>query len=215
MLLVDVIAGLLLTACVLWTGYTLAYRLQTEEGLATRLTTAAVSVLWLLTVAFLLLSAARLFVRPVSLVGWGAAAFLGHRAARQRGNPFAAVRQDLAAVRAWWAALNPVARIVIAVGAVCVVVRVAHGLLAPCMTWDALTYHLYRPAVWAQSHGFVSTGGPDGAGYYSWFPIYGDAVWGWWLQAMRGDVAISPIAASMWLMVPMAPDLTNFSRGSR
>jgi hypothetical protein len=214
MLLVDVTAGLLLTACVLWTGYTLAYRLQTEEGVATRLTTAAVSVLWLLTVAFLLLSAVRLFVRPVSLVVWGAAAFLAHRAASQRGNPLAVARQDLGGARAWWTALNPVARIVIAVGAFCVVVRVAHGLLAPCMTWDALTYHLYRPAVWAQSHGFVSTAGPDAAGYYSWFPIYGDAVWGWWLQAMRGDVAISPIAASMWLMVPVACYLCARSMGA-
>lgn len=204
MLLVDVLAGMLFTACVLWTGYAVAYRLQPGEGVTARLTTAAVTALWLLTAAFLLLSAARLFVRPVSVGLWVVAAWLAHRAARQSGDPVARARQDLAAARAWWAALSHVPRIIIFVSGCCVAMRVVHGMLAPCMTWDALTYHLYRPAVWAQAHGFVSTAGPDAAGYYSWFPIYGDAVWGWWLQAMRGDVAISPIAAAMWLMVPLA-----------
>jgi len=204
MLIVDVSAGLLLTACVLWSAYALSYRLQPGEGVATRLTTAAVIALWLLTVAFLSLSIVRLFVRPVSLALWGAAAFFAHRAARKHGDPVARVRQDVIVMRTWWTTLNSAARIVVAVGAVVVAVRVVHGMIAPCMTWDALTYHLHRPAVWVQARGFVSTTGPDAAGYYSWFPIYGDAIWGWWLQAMRGDVAIAPIAASMWLMVPLA-----------
>jgi hypothetical protein len=204
MLLVDVTAGLLLTASVLWCAYAFSCRFQQHEGLAARLTTAAVVALWLLTVAFLLLSTVKLFVRPVSLVLWVGAAVVAHGAARRCGDPVAQVRQDAASIRAWWATLHAMPRIVITVGASCVFVRVLHGLIAPCMTWDALTYHLYRPAVWTQAHGFVSTAGPDAAGYYSWFPIYGDAVWGWWLQAMRGDVAIAPIAASMWLMVPIA-----------
>ena len=204
MLFVDVTAGLLLTAGLLWCAYAVACRFQPQEGLAARLTSAAVVALWLLTVAFLLLSTVKLFVRPVSLGLWGAAAVFAHRAARRRGDPVAQVRKDAASIRAWWVALHAIPRIIITVGAFCVLVRVLHGLIAPCMTWDALTYHLYRPAVWAQAHGFISTDGPDAAGYYSWFPIYGDAVWGWWLQAMRGDVAIAPIAASMWLMVPVA-----------
>jgi len=204
MLIVDVTAGLLLTACVLWCAYTVAWRVQPHEGVATRLTTAAVVLLWLLTVAFLLLSAVKLFIRPVSLAVWGAGAFFAHRAARRYGDPVARARQDIDVMRAWWTTLHTAGRIIIAVAVFVVGLRVVHGMIAPCMTWDALTYHLYRPAVWAQSHRFVSTTGPDAAGYYSWFPIYGDAVWGWWLQAMRGDIAIAPIAASMWLMVPLA-----------
>jgi hypothetical protein len=204
MLLVDVTAGLLFSACVSWCAYAIAYRLQPDESVTVRLTTAAVTALWLLTVAFLLLSAVKMFARPVSLALWIAGAFLAHRAARAYGDPTGRVREDAAVIRSWWKSLNGAARIVVTVGMFCVAVRVAHGLIAPCLTWDALTYHLYRPAVWAQEHGFVSTAGPDAAGYYSWFPIYGDAIWGWWLQAMRSDVAIAPIAASMWLMVPLS-----------
>jgi hypothetical protein len=203
-LFVDVTAGLVLTACLLWCAYALSCLLQPDEGTATRLATAAVAALWMLAVAFLLLSAVKLFVRPVSLALWALASFVAHRAALGRGDPVARLRVDAAAIRSWWASVNRAGRIVIAVALFCVAVRVSHGMIAPCMTWDALTYHLYRPAVWAQAHGFVSTAGPDAAGYYSWFPIYGDAVWGWWLQAMRSDVAIAPIAASMWLMVPLA-----------
>ena len=204
MLLVDVLAGLLLTGAVLWCAYAAACRLLTDADAATRLTGAAIVLFWQLTVAFLLLSAVRLFVRPVALVGWPIVAFLAHRAARTRVDPMARLRSDIAAARAWWTALNSPFRILVTVGLVVVTVRLVHGLLAPCMTWDALTYHLYRPAVWVQSHGFVSTSGPDAAGYYSWFPIYGDAIWAWWLQAMRGDVAIAPVAAGMWLMVSLA-----------
>ena len=204
MLLVDVVAGLLLTGAVLWCAYVAGCWLLPDADVATRFTGAAIVLFWQLTVAFLLLSSVRLFVRPVTLVGWSIAALLAHRAAKTWVDPIARLRSDLGAVRARWTALDSPFRILLTVGGVVVAVRVVHGLLAPCMTWDALTYHLYRPAVWVQSHGFVSTSGPDAAGYYAWFPIYGDAVWGWWLQAMRGDVAIAPVAAGMWLMVPLA-----------
>lgn len=204
MLFVNAAAGVVLTAAVLWCAYAVACRVFADAPASTRLTAAAVLMFWLLTAAFLLLSAVRLFMAPVSIAGWVCGAALAHRWARRTDDPRARLAADRVAIGEWWRLIGAPLRILIGIGAAVVTARLVHGLLAPCLTWDALTYHLYRPAVWVQSNGFVSTSGPDASSYYTWFPVYGDAVWGWWLQAMHGDVAISPVAVGMWLMVPMA-----------
>ena len=202
MLFVDATAGVVLSVAVLWCAYALTCRWFPDVNTSTRLTAAAVLLFWQLTAAFLLLSAVKLFVAPVSIAGWVCAAILAHRAARRVVDPFVRLDTDLAAARAWWRVIGTPMHILLGVGGAVVAARLAHGLLAPCMTWDALTYHLYRPAVWAQSHGYVSTWGPDAASYYTWFPVRRRRV-GWWLQTMRGDVAIAR-GSRMWLLVPLA-----------
>ena len=204
LLVIDAALGLTLTAATLWCSYVLASTMTRNAGTAVRATAAAVVLLWLLSVALPALSPLKLFLRPVVLAGWCAAAFAAHRYARARIDLGEVWRRDVGAIAAWWGSLTQPFRIVIGVGAGCVAVRLIHGLVAPCLTWDALTYHLYKPAVWAQSAAMVSTAGPDAAGYYAWFPPYGDAVWAWWLLVMRGDVANAPIAVAQWLLIPIA-----------
>jgi hypothetical protein len=165
-----------------------------------RLTATTIVVLWELTVAFVLLSAVRFFTRPVALAGFCVAAALAQRGVR----PMTQVREDLAAVRRWWSATNGAFRSLIIVGAGIAFVRFVHGLLAPSLTWDGLTYHLYKAAVWVQSQTLASTAGPDAAGYYAWFPPYGDAIWAWGFLALHRDAANAPIAAAASIMIPLA-----------
>jgi hypothetical protein len=201
MLAIDAAAGLALAITTLWFAYCAACLLCRQAGTAVRATAAAVTLSWTLSVALLVLSPPRLFVRGVVILGWCMTAVLTHRLATRRVDLATMWKADRENVSTWWRLQTRPFRIVIGVGAGCVLVRLVHGLLAPCLTWDALTYHLYKPAMWVQAGAMISTAGPDAAGYYAWFPPYGDAVWGWWLLAMRGDTFIAPIAIAQFLMI--------------
>lgn len=201
MLLLDAATALVFSVSAVWCGYALACRSLPGESWSTRITGAAVILVWLLTVVFLVLSVLRLFTRPVGVLFWCAcagAATLGNTVIRRQG------REDIATVRNWWLAIDTRLRVIASAGVVLIAARLGHGLLAPPLTWDALTYHLYKPAVWIQARGLASTTGPDAAAYYQWFPPYGDVIWAWWLLAARGDAIIAVAAAGTWLMALVA-----------
>lgn len=201
MLLLDAATALVFSVSAVWCGYALACRSLPRESWSTRITGAAVILVWLLTVVFLLLSVPRLFTRPIGVLFWCACAgvaTLGNTRIRRQGY------EDVAAVREWWLALDTRLKVIASAGVVLLAMRLGHGLLAPPLTWDAMTYHLYKPAVWIQAQGLASTTGPDAAAYYQWFPPYGDVIWAWWLLAARGDAIIAVAAAGTWLMVLVA-----------
>ena len=203
MLLVESAAAVLFTAAVLWAAYALACRLTRNAPASVRMCAAFVVLMWALSAGLLVLSALRLFTAPVAILLAIAAAVGAHRIAARTVDPRVQLEIDIAAVRAWWASMTPPFRILLGVGAAILLARTVHGLLAPSLAWDALTYHLYKPAVWAQSRGIVSTAGPDAASYYTWFPPYGDGLWAWWLLVMHRDLANAPIALGTFLLIPV------------
>jgi hypothetical protein len=204
LLVLSAAAGILFSAAVLWCAYALACRFIPSGPTSVRFVGASIVLTWVFSAALLLLSPVHLFRAEVVLPLSVLAAVLAHRNAARLSDPRTMLSCDLGATRSWWHRMTRPYRILIGVGVGCVAVRLLHGLLAPCLTWDALTYHLYKPAVWVQSHAIVNTSGPDAAGYYAWFPPYGDALWGWWLLVMRVDVANAPIAVAQWLLIPLA-----------
>lgn len=204
MLILHGAAGVLFTAAALWGAYGLACRLTRNAGASVRLCAAFVILVWALSSGLLLLSPMRLFRAPVALVLAVGCAIAAHRPAARERDPRTQFGIDLRAVRAWWSALSAPFRILLIAGAGILLLRAVHGLLAPSLAWDALTYHLYKPAVWAQSHGIASTDGPDAAGYYAWFPPYGDGLWAWWLLVTRGDLVNAPVAVGTFLLIPVA-----------
>lgn len=204
MLIVDAAAGVTFTAAAVWGAYALACRFTRTAGAAVRFSAAFVILVWAFSAGLLLLSAVRLFRAPAVLLLAACGAMAAHRFAVREVDPRVQFGVDLAAARAWWSSMSPPFRILLEVGGGLLLVRTVHGLLAPCLAWDALTYHLYKPAVWAQSHGMVSTAGPDAAGYYAWFPPYGDGLWAWWLLVMRGDLANTPVALATFVLIPIA-----------
>lgn len=202
MFLVDAAAGVLFTAAVLWAAYVVACRLTRNDPASVRVCAGFVVLVWALSAGLLVLSALRLFTAVVAILLAIAAAVAAQRIAARNVDPRMQLEIDIAAARAWWASMTPPFRILLGMGAVILLVRTVHGLVAPSLAWDALTYHLYKPAVWAQSRGIVSTAGPDAAGYYTWFPPYGDGLWAWWLLVMHGDLANAPIALATSLLIP-------------
>src|SRR5262245_4653767 len=139
MIFADAASGVVFSASALWCAYALACRIDSGRSASARLTTAAVLLLWLLTAAFLLLSAARLFVAPVSLAGWAIAAVVAHRLARRVADPVRQARADLDAICSWWRTLGLSLQLLLAAGFALVSIRLIHGLMAPSLTWDALT----------------------------------------------------------------------------
>ncbi len=203
MLIVDASAGVLFTAAALWGAYALACGFTRTGGASVRICAAFVILVWALSAGLLLLSPVHLFRAPVALVLAIAGAIAAHRVAARERDPRTQLGTDVRAARAWWSATSAPFRILLGAGAAILLIRAVHGLLAPSLAWDALTYHLYKPAVWAQSHGIVSTAGPDAAGYYAWFPPYGDGLWAWWLLVMRGDLATAPVALATFFLIPV------------
>src|SRR5205814_3362697 len=102
--LFDAASGILLAGAATWAAYAIASTLKARAS-SVRLTAAAVILLWLLTVAFLVLSPLHLFVRVVVVLLALAGAALAQILTR-RADPSARAREDLRALRTWWSTLG-------------------------------------------------------------------------------------------------------------
>lgn len=181
-----------------WWGYVLATRVGRSEAARVRLTAAAVSVCALLIGLFHLLSWVSAFRLSVALpavlvlaalmhrLGGGAAAW---RQLREDWGQASSSARELWASPARWPFLGAVAL----VGA-----RGLRGMLAPPLSWDALTYHLFHAARWVQAAGLVNDIAPDGNRYYAFFPYYGDVFWAWAMLPVHSDLLLTPAGVLVW-----------------
>jgi len=72
-----------------------------------------------------------------------------------------------------------------------VLATTVRAALAPPLTWDSLTYHLYKAGRWVQEGGFFELQAPDAWNYYRFFPANGDALSAWFLLPFHGDLAVN------------------------
>ncbi len=183
-----------------WGAYLLAVRLLHGLPAYVRIAGAFALYAWLLLAFFHVLAVASLFVRPVAygvLVLFGVAMYLW---AGRGSEVEATVQGDLNAARhvfrrvlgsRWaWLALPAIFMIVL------VLLR---GLVAPPLEWDALTYHLPKPARWVQAGGNASWAAPGATSYYQYFASGGDVFWAWAMLASHGDSLLA--FASAWSVI--------------
>lgn len=200
----GLLAALLLAASLAYVSAALAQRLtsgrEEDPGPSARLAAAIVVALAALTLLFVLLERLGAFRLDVAL----ALAALAALAVRLGPDRAGAVRRrladDLRAAREVLSALGP-ARWLLPLCLVPVAVRVLRGLVAPPLTWDALTYHLFRAGRWVQEGRMVSTAAPDAARYYDHFAPYGDVLWAWVMLPVRGDALLALGGLGAWLAV--------------
>lgn len=189
---------------VCWWGYVLATRVCRSEGARVRLAAATVAACALLIGLFHILAIVSAFRMSVALPVVLALAALTHRL----GNGGAAWRQ----LRADWGEAATSARELWAsparwpfLGAVALVgARGLRGSLAPPLSWDALTYHLFHVGRWVQAGGWVHDVFPDGNRYYGFFPYYGDVFWAWAMLPVRSDLLLAPAGVLVWCALVVA-----------
>lgn len=196
-----------LTLCALaWCGCVWADRLLPDARPATRWTAAATLALGAVTVIFHALDAlhrvgrAGMLAAVVALTAatWWA---LGRDTGRR-----SRVEGDLAAAFGALTALrrDPVAAAALAATAFVAGWRVLRGLVSPTLAWDALTYHLARPAR-AIQYGYDRVEAlPDQWGYLEFFPRGGDIPWAWALALDGTDALLAPTGALVWSLSLLA-----------
>ncbi len=197
-------AAFLGLGAVCWWGYVLAMRVCRSESARVRVAAAMVSACALLIGLFHLLAMVSGFRLSVALPLVLALAALTHRL----GDGAAAWRQ----LRADWSEAATSARELWAsparwpfLGAVALVgARGLRRMLAPPLSWDALTYHLFHAGRWVQTGGWVHDIFPDGNRYYAWFPYYGDVLWAWAMLPVRSDLLLAPAGVLVWCALVVA-----------
>jgi hypothetical protein len=195
------------TCALLVAAWSVARSLVAEDApLRARVAAALTSALFLQCVAFNLLEALRLFRAPV-VVGLAAVLALGV-ALRFAGSlpRRAAFAHDLNGARAAVVASlrDPVSAGALLGGGGIVAFRVLRGTVSPPLAWDALTYHLVRPALWVQ-HGYdLVERAPDQIGYLTFFPRGGDVPWAWSMLLTRSTGWVPLSGALIWAIVPVA-----------
>lgn len=76
-------------------------------------------------------------------------------------------------------------------------VRTARALVAPCVGWDGLTYHMFRAGDWVQTGSWTIPRGPDYWQSYGAFPVLGDAFWAWAMVALRADTVVPMVEVAL------------------
>jgi len=189
---------------VCWWGYVIATRVCRSESARVRLAAAAVAACALLIGLFHILAAVSAFRLTVALPLVLALATLTHRlgggsaAWRQLqadGSEAAASARELWTSPARWPFLGAV---------LLVAARGLRGLLAPPLSWDALTYHLFHAGRWVQAGGWVRDIFPDGNRYYAFFPYYGDVFWAWAMMPVQSDLLLAPAGVLVWCALVVA-----------
>jgi hypothetical protein len=141
--------------------------------------------LWLLVAGFHLLGWAHVFRLEAALLVCPAAWWLWHRDARRMRAALLEQRDGARRLAAEFR--GPLAKSFLAAGAAVLLARLLRGLVAPPLGWDALTYHLVKPANWIRAAGFRPEEMPDLGGAYEFFPYAGDVLWAWAMLPFRGD----------------------------
>jgi hypothetical protein len=170
-------------------------RLLTTARLASRAVAAAVLLCAAPVVAFRLLDAAGLFGLGGGIAVAVLLALIANRTAAGGGAFRAAARACRRSLRLRPSTLT----LAVLAGAFCVpLIRLARGLVAPPLGWDALNYHLTR-AAWLAAD---PTGGtsrfPDILGAYQYFPDVGSVLWAWLLLPFRSDHLIAAGGLFLW-----------------
>ncbi len=192
------LAAAMLLSCI-WIAYLVARRISGAAPAHVRAAAAALVALWLSIAVFSALAALHVFRLSVAAPLWILGAAFSHLtlggAAASR-----ALRADLRAARkalcliAW----SPLRFAAIAAGAGIVSARLLRDLVSPPLGWDALVYHLFRPAQWIQEGRLTTSLGPDGWRFFEYFPHAGDVPWAWAMLPVRGDALIAPTGVLIW-----------------
>ncbi len=219
-------ALVLLAACG-WPSYLIAARLLPEAPASTRLAGAMLLAYGIFHVSFVLLLAVGLFGLPAALPllvllaaavhlalrGTNGGALLRHDAQRLRDLARDFARSLFAG--GWRAALYGLPQaIILALLATVVVARVARGLVAPPLGWDALLYHLFRAGRWVQQGHNVVQAAPDTWGFCEYYPAAGDAFWSWPLLAAGDGEFLAPTGLLIWIGLVLAGYATARTLGA-
>jgi hypothetical protein len=192
------LAAVMLGGCV-WTAYLVARRAAGTAPAHVRAAATALVALWLSIAVFSGLAALHLFRISIAAPVWILGAALAHltlggaAAARILVTDLRDAGKALRRV-AW----SPLRFAAIAVGAGLVGARLIRDLVSPPLGWDALVYHLFRPAQWIQEGRLTTSLGPDGWRFFEYFPHAGDVPWAWAMLPVRGDALIAPTGVLVW-----------------
>ena len=192
------IAATMLGSCV-WTAYLVARRAAGVAPTHVRAAATALCALWLSVAVFSALAALHLFRLSVAAPLWISGAALAHLTLGGAGAKRALaadLRRARGALRlvAW----SPLRLAAIVAGASLIGARLLRDLVSPPLGWDALVYHLFRPAQWIQEGRLTTVLGPDGWRFFEYFPHAGDVPWAWAMLPVRGDALIAPTGVLVW-----------------
>ncbi len=197
-------AGFALVGAGGWFGYAIGCRLiPGRSSSAARLCAAAVAALAAFYGLFVMLLAVGLFELPIALP-----LILTMAACAQMwsgDDAWRLARTDYRHLRtlARLSIRSPYAIIVAACLAV-VAARIARGLVAPPLAWDALTYHLFKAGRWVQQGANLIQAAPGAWGYYEYFPGAGESYWAWAMLAARDGAFLAPAGLMVWGAIVLA-----------
>ena len=192
------LAAAMLAACV-WVAFLVARRLAGSAAPHVRAAATGLVALWLAVAVFAALAALHLFQLAVAAPLWLLGAVAAHRAL-DGAAATTALAGDLRAARRSVRALawSPLRFAVIAAGAGLLGARLLRDLVSPPLGWDAIVYHLFRPAQWIQEGRFTTSIGPDGWRFLEYFPHAGDVPWAWAMLPLRSDALVAPTGILVW-----------------
>jgi hypothetical protein len=182
-----------------WIAYLVARRAAGSAPSHVRAAATALVALWLSVAGFSVLAGLHLFRLAVAAPLWILGAVVAHGLLDGAAAKHLVV-VDLRAARvalrliAW----SPLRLAVIGAGAGLIAARLLRDLVSPPLGWDALVYHLFRPAQWIQEGRLTTSIGPDGWRFFEYFPHAGDVPWAWAMLPVRGDALIAPAGVLVW-----------------
>jgi hypothetical protein len=181
-------------------------RAQAPANVLLRGVAAAVVGAWLLTVAFYVLIALHAFRLWVALLVFTAAAGTVWRAGQGR-LPWRLVLR-------WWST-RPWRRSWFPIGAAVVGILAARALFVPPVSWDTLTYHLVKAALWVQSGGPIALRAPGGGGLYVHVPANVDLLWAWAMLPFHSDFLVGVADVATLLLFSAAVYTLGRELGAR
>ena len=196
----ELLATLALVLPAAWTAWLIAVRVLRDATASVRACAAAIVGYWSLVGTFFALASVGLFRVSIAVPLWVAVAVALHLHGRLGRDALVQLRCACRRVGAGWAEWRQTRYglvLVLALGAI-LVMRGVRSMLAPPLTWDALTYHLLKAGRWVQTGGFVPERAPDAWGYYEYFQPFGDYLWAWAMLPVHGDLLIGPAGVLVW-----------------
>jgi hypothetical protein len=200
-----VLLALLLFTAAFWTAYVLARRLARTDSPSLQLTSTLIVFLSLQHVAFELLTTFHAFRPPIAAAFWAVLALVVHRTCRGD-----SARQDFpramsnALVASRTLLRSPVRAVLFAWAVIASMTRLAAGLVVPPLSWDSLTYHIFKPARWVHYGYQFQQLAPDQWRYKEFFPQAGEYPWGWAMLASGNDSLLPVAGFLMWAACGLA-----------
>lgn len=196
------LAALLLFLGVAWPAHAVASAVLPAAPTSIRASATVIIAWWGLSALFHLSAVLGLFRLEVAmplclLVAWLVDRRLG-KGAR------ASLVADREALGRWWREIGALTRFGVALFLAVLGFRLLRGLVSPPLAWDSLTYHLVHPARWVGAGSHVRELAPDNWGFYEYFPIGVEILWGWAMLPMHGDALLAPAGVLLLLAVGLA-----------